>query len=144
MSEAGMQAPVLWPLVVYFLAVVGITIGVLGVSYLLGERHRGRARNVPYECGMTPTGSARLHHTAGFYLMAVFFVIFDLEAVFIFAWAVSVRESGWAGYMELLVFIVILLSGLVYLWRNGALDWGPSRVPAGRERGGGYGAAGKT
>jgi len=125
---------VLWPWLVYSALVVLLTAGTLGITYLLGERHRDRATGVPYECGIVPTGTARLHHSARFYLMAVFFVIFDLEAVFVFAWAVSVRESGWAGYLEMLVFIGILMAALVYLWRTGALDWGPSRAAQPGER----------
>jgi NADH-quinone oxidoreductase subunit A len=79
-----------------------------------------------------PTGSARPRIAVEFYLVAVLFVIFDLEAVFIFAWATAVREVGWAGYFEMLLFIAILVAGLVYLWRQGALDWGPvaQRRPA--------------
>jgi len=98
----------------------------LGLSYLLGERHKGRARGEPYESGIAPTGSARLRFDVKFYRVATFFVIFDLEAVFLFAWALSVRELGWLGYVEVLVFVGILLVALVYLWRIGALDWGTS------------------
>ncbi|MBP1624424.1 MAG: NADH-quinone oxidoreductase subunit [Acidobacteria bacterium] len=76
---------------------------------------------------MLPTGSARLHFSAKFYLIAMFFVIFDLEAVFIFAWAVAVPELGWMGYLEVLIFIIVLAATLIYLWRLGALDWGPYR-----------------
>jgi len=96
------------------------------LSHFLGQRHRERATGEPYESGMPVTGSARVRLTARFYLVALCFVIFDLEAVFIFAWAVSAREVGWAGYIEVLVFIAILAAALVYLWRLGALDWGRS------------------
>ncbi len=74
---------------------------------------------------MLPTGGARLRLSAKFYLVAMLFVIFDIEALFLYAWSVSVRESGWTGFAEALVFIAILLAGLVYLWRVGALDWAP-------------------
>ena len=74
---------------------------------------------------MPPTGSARLRLRASYYLVAMLFVVFDLEAAFIYAWAVSVRQTGWAGYIEILVFVAVLAVGLVYLWRAGALDWGP-------------------
>lgn len=94
----------------------------LGASFLLGERHKERATGEPYESGMVITGSARLRFDARFYLIAVFFVIFDLEAVFIFGWAVALRELGWPGYVEAVIFIGVLLAGLVYLWRLGALD----------------------
>ena len=117
----------LWPLAVYAGLVVLVVAGMLGISYVLGQRHQDRATGEPYESGNVPTGSARLRVAVKYYLIAVFFVIFDLEAAFLFAWAVAVRELGWTGYVEALVFIGILLVALVYLWRQGALDWGPSR-----------------
>lgn len=125
-----MNAP-LWPLALYTGLVLVVVGGMLAISYLLGERHSDKATNEPYESGIATTGSARLRLSARFYLVAMFFVIFDLEAVFIFAWALSVRDVGWLGYVEILIFIVVLLVALVYLWRLGALDWGP-RVPAAR------------
>lgn len=97
----------------------------LGVSRLLGSKAVGRSKNEPFESGIVPTGGARLRLSAKFYLVAMLFVIFDVEALFLFAWAVSVRESGWAGLIEAMIFIAILLAGLVYLWRIGALDWAP-------------------
>jgi NADH-quinone oxidoreductase subunit A len=112
----------IWPLALYFLAVLAIVAAMVGISFVLGERHKQRTTGEPYESGISPTGSARLRFDARFYLIAVFFVIFDLEAPFIFAWAVAVREVGWAGYVEILVFIGILLAALVYLWRVGALE----------------------
>src|SRR5512142_1596367 len=98
----------------------------LGLSALLGERHRERATNLPYESGVASTGSARLRFGASFYLIAVFFIVFDLEAAFIFAWAVALREIGWAGYAEGVVFIGVLFAALVYLWRVGGLDFAPA------------------
>ncbi|MCX7014303.1 MAG: NADH-quinone oxidoreductase subunit A [Candidatus Sumerlaeota bacterium] len=95
------------------------------VSFVLGARHSDRATGEPYESGIVSTGSARLRFPIHFYLVAMFFVIFDLEAVFLFAWAVAVRELGWAGFAEALVFIGVLVAALAYLWRLGALDWGP-------------------
>ena len=117
----------LWPLLVYFVLVIVLAAGMIGVSYLLGERHREKATGEPYESGITTTGTARLRLSARFYLVAMFFVIFDLEAAFIFAWAIAFRELGWLGYAEVVVFIGILLATLVYLWRDGALDWGTNR-----------------
>jgi NADH-quinone oxidoreductase subunit A len=115
--------PTLWPLALYA-ALVFIVVGaMLGLSYILGERHKDRATDQPYESGIVTTGSARLKLSVKYYLVAVFFVIFDLEAAFIFAWAVAFRQLGWTGYLEVVVFIGILLAGLVYLWRSGALDW---------------------
>ena len=113
----------LWPLAVYLVIVGSLVVAMLGLSFVLGERHHNRARGSPYESGILSQGSARVRLSAGFYLVAMFFVIFDLEAVFIFAWAISVREAGWTGYAEAALFITVLLASLVYLWRVGALDW---------------------
>ncbi len=96
----------------------------IALSYFLGERHREKQTNEPYESGIVSTGTARVRFDIKFYLIAMFFVIFDLEAVFIFAWAVSLRENGWPGYIEMVIFIGILASALIYLWRLGALEWG--------------------
>jgi NADH-quinone oxidoreductase subunit A len=114
----------LWPLGVYFLAVILIVIFMIALSSLLGERHREKQTDEPYESGIVSTGTARVRFDIKFYLIAMFFVIFDLEAVFIFAWAVSIKETGWQGYGEMMVFIGILTATLVYLWRIGALEWG--------------------
>jgi NADH-quinone oxidoreductase subunit A len=126
----------MWPLLLYAALVVITAGGMLAVSYVLGPRQRRDRTEEPYESGMLPTGSARLRISVEFYLVAVFFVIFDLEAVFVFAWATAAREVGWAGYLEILLFIAILLAGLAYLWKLGALDWGPrsDRQPKTAER----------
>lgn len=115
-----------WALAIFFLGVIGLCAFMLLASSILGSRAWGRSKNEPFESGMLPTGSARLRLSAKFYLVAMLFVIFDVEALFLFAWSVSVRESGWAGLIEATVFIAILLAGLVYLWRIGALDWAPA------------------
>ena len=115
----------LWPLAVYFAGVIFLVgIGMVGLSFLLGQRHKDRATGEPYESGIVSQGTARIRLSAKFYHVAMFFVVFDLEAVFIFAWAVAIRDLGWLGYIEVIVFIGVLFAGLVYLWRMGALDWG--------------------
>ena len=113
----------LWPLVLYLGIVAVVVCAMLGLSYVLGQRHNDRATGSPYECGILSQGSARVRFSVKFYLVAMFFVIFDLEAVFILAWAVAVRETGWAGYVEMLLFAGVLLATLIYLVRVGALDW---------------------
>ena len=118
----------LWPLGVYIAIVFGLVGAMLGLSYLLGQRHHDRSTDFPYESGIVSEGSARVRLSAKFYLVAMFFVIFDLEAVFLFAWAVAVRETGWTGYVEVFIFISVLLVALGYLWRVGALEWGSGRV----------------
>ena len=113
----------LWPIIVYSGAVLLLAASLLVISYFLGQRHEERATGLPYESGIFATGSARVRFDIKFYLPAIFFVIFDLEAVFIFAWAVAIRQTGWAGYMEVLVFVLVLLAALAYIWKIGALDW---------------------
>jgi NADH-quinone oxidoreductase subunit A len=116
----------LWPLIVYSGLVVCVTATMLG-SYVLGQRHWAPATGTPYESGIVSEGSARVRLSARFYLVAMFFVVFDLEAVFLFAWAVAAREVGWAGYWEVVIFIGVLLAALIYLWGVGALDWATER-----------------
>jgi NADH-quinone oxidoreductase subunit A len=115
----------IWPLAVYFGVVVILVIGILIVSYLLGERHSDRATGTPFESGIVPQGSARVRFSVKYYLIAMFFVIFDIEAAFLFAWAIAAPDAGWKGYCEVLVFVGVLLVGLVYLARVGGLDWAP-------------------
>jgi NADH-quinone oxidoreductase subunit A len=116
---------VFWPFLIYVLAVI-ILVGIMiSLSWVLGERHKEKMTDEPYESGIPPTGDARLRFSSHFYLIAIFFVIFDLDAVFIMAWAISFREVGVAGYIGILVFIGILLSVLIYEIGIKALDFGP-------------------
>lgn len=114
------------PLAAYFLIVLLLVASMLILSWFLGQRQRQRATAEPYESGIIPTTSARLRFDIKFYIVAMLFVIFDVEAAFIYAWAVAARELGWPGFIESAVFILVLLAALVYLWRMGALDWGTS------------------
>jgi len=124
--DPTVNAPVLWPLIVYFVAVLLLVGAMMLISYYMGERHSEKETGEPYESGITTTGSARIRLSAQFYLIAMFFVIFDLESAFVVAWAIAARQLGWAGYAEILVFIGFLLAALIYLWRLGALDWSTS------------------
>ncbi len=117
----------MWSLLLYAALVILFLAAVLALSSALGERHAEPATGEPFECGVVSVGDARTRIPARFYLVAMLFVIFDLEAVFLFAWAVSIREAGWTGYWEALVFIAVLIAALAYLWRVGALDWAPRR-----------------
>jgi NADH-quinone oxidoreductase subunit A len=113
-----------WALLIYFLAALLVIVVMIGLSALLGERRREPDTDVPYESGAPLTGTARRPLSAQYYLVAIVFVIFDLEAVFLFAWAVALRDLGWSGWLGMLVFVAILVVGLIYEWRGGALDWG--------------------
>ena len=99
----------------------------IAISFVLGERHRDNATQTAYESGILPAGTSKLRYSVKFYLVAMFFVVFDVESVFIFAWAVAFRELGWPGFIEIVIFIGVLLAALVYLLRMGALDWGAAR-----------------
>jgi len=118
----------LWALGVYFLVLLFVIGVILVISWLLGPRHREPATGSPFEGGILSTGSARVRLSARFYLVAMFFVVFDLEAVFIYSWAVAAQELGWAGYWEIVIFIGVLAAALVYLWKLGALEWNPPPV----------------
>lgn len=119
-----MRSTELLPFIVYFGAVVLLVATMLVLSWLLGQRRANKATNMPFESGIVPVGSSQVQLSVEFYLIAIFFVIFDLETVFIFAWAVAFFELGWEGYAAIMVFIVVLAVALVYEWRSGALDWG--------------------
>lgn len=106
---------------------LGFILVMLAVSSWIGERRFSKEKLRPYECGVIPTGNARLRYPVPFYLVAIFFLLFDIEGAFIFSWAISFRELGWQGYLEILFFIAMLMLGLVYIWRKGGLDWGPMR-----------------
>jgi NADH-quinone oxidoreductase subunit A len=133
-EEGGGVFALMWPMLAYTVVVFALVAVIMVFTHLVGERHRERATGQPYESGVSPTGSARLRFPSSFYLIAMVFVIFDLEAAFIFAWAVAARELGWAGYLALLVFVGVLLLALLYLWRSGALEWRTRR-----QRSGGFG-----
>ena len=118
-----------------YLVVVVALVGLLMiVTHISGERHYQKGTGAPYESGEIPTGSARLRFSADFYLVAMFFVIFDISAVYLFAWAVSARELGWPGYVAAVIFMLESAAGLAYLWRKGAFDWGAQRLREHLER----------
>ncbi len=112
-------------LLIYAGLVVTIPVGTILLSRVIGQRNPNNSKAEPYESGIPVTDSARLRFPSRFYLVAMFFVIFDLEVVFIFSWAIAFRDVGWAGYFTVLVFVLILVVVLVYEWRIGALDFGP-------------------
>ncbi|HPM17563.1 MAG TPA: NADH-quinone oxidoreductase subunit A [Bacteroidales bacterium] len=114
-----------WPFIVFAAIVVALAAVMIGLSHVLGERHSEKKTGEPYESGIPPTGDARLRFSSAFYIIAMFFVIFDLDAAFIMLWAISFRELGLAGYIGVFIFIVLLIILLVYELRIGALDFGP-------------------
>jgi NADH-quinone oxidoreductase subunit A len=112
-----------FPLAVVF-ALAGILAAVLvGLAALLGPRRPSAEKASPFECGSEPIGSAHDRFGVKFYLVALLFIVFDIEAVFIYPWAVLLRELGWSGYATMLVFAFTLVVALAYVWKKGALDW---------------------
>jgi NADH-quinone oxidoreductase subunit A len=120
-SSAGAS---LWPFAIYFLAVLMLVATMLGLSWVLGQHRANAATNMPFESGVISVGSPQIHMAVEFYLIAIFFVIFDLETVFIFAWAIAFFELGWEGFLAVAIFIAVLAVALVYELSTGALDWG--------------------
>jgi len=110
------------PILLYFIITLVLICGLLFISYFLGPKTLGRETATPYESGILSVGSARVKFTSHFFLFAIFFVIFDLETVFLFAWAIAFKEAGLLGFIEASIFIAILLIALLYLWRIGALE----------------------
>lgn len=116
--------PELWPFVVYLCAVIMLVATMLVLSALLGQRRTNRSTNDPFESGIVSVGDTRVPISVDFYLIAIFFVIFDLETVFIFAWAIAFFELGWQGYFSILIFVAVLVVALIYELKSGALEWG--------------------
>lgn len=114
---------VVWPVLAYGGMVLLLLAGMIALSYVLGERHHAPSRNQPYESGIKPTGSARSRYGLRYYLVALFFLLFDVEAAIIFAWAVAAKQLGWVGYWLAALFVVTLVIGLLYVWKLGGLDW---------------------
>ena len=111
-----------WPLLLYVGLVVLVVGGMLAVSAILGERHHDRATGEPYEAGVVSSKAGVGRSGVRFWRIALLFVLFDLEAMFLIAWAVAAQEAGWAGYLGMLVFLVVLAVALLYEWRSGGLD----------------------
>ena len=123
--------PGIFSLTIYGILVLALTAALLFLASWLGEKRPGPEKSRAYECGVIPTGTARLRYPVPFYLVAVFFLIFDVEGAFIFSWAVTYEDLGWAGWLQMSFFIIVLLIGLFYLWKKGGLDWKPAHQTKG-------------
>jgi NADH-quinone oxidoreductase subunit A len=129
LPETGILSP--WEPGIFSLAIYGLLVLILVAALLflsrwLGEKKPTPEKLRPYECGVIPTGTARFRYPVAFYLIATFFLIFDVEAVYIFSWAIAFDRLGWAGWWQISFFIVILLISLFYIWKKGGLEWGPT------------------
>jgi NADH-quinone oxidoreductase subunit A len=114
---------VYFPVLLQALVAMLLAAGLLTVSYLLGKRVKNRVKDMPYESGIVPTGDARQRFSVKFYLVAMLFILFDIEAIFLYPWAVVYRELLMPGFIEMFIFVILILSGFFYIWKKGALDW---------------------
>jgi NADH-quinone oxidoreductase subunit A len=115
---------------------VGFGVFTVTVSQWLGPRRPTPEKQAPYECGVPPVGDARERMSVKFYLVAMVFLLFDIEVAFLYPWAMALRDIGWYGYLQILLFTLVLAAGYVYIWRKGILDWGPpARRPVSTVRG---------
>ena len=111
------------PLLLMFLLACGLAGALVAVSTLVGRHKRTREKDQPYECGIRPTGDAREPFSVHFYMVALVFILFDIEAIFLYPWALVYRDLSLFGFVEMVLYIVILLAGYIFLWKKGALDW---------------------
>ena len=118
--------PGIFSLVVFAILILAIISLLLVIASRLGEKKPGVEKSRPYESGIIPTGDARLHYPVPFYLVAIFFLLFDVEGAYIFSWAIAWEKLGWAGWLQISFFIAVLILGLVYVWVKGGLEWGPT------------------
>jgi len=116
-------ADLYFPVLVQALVAMALAAGLLTASYALGKRVRNKIKDTPYESGITPTGDARHRFSVKFYLVAMLFILFDIEAIFLYPWVVVYRELKMFAFVEMLVFAILILSGFFYIWKKGALDW---------------------
>ncbi len=112
-----------FPVLTQVVIALAVAAGLVGASYALGKKVRNRVKDTPYECGITPTGSARERFSVKFYLVAMVFILFDIEAIFLYPWAVVYRDLKFFGFVEMLLFIVLVLCGFFYIWKKGVLNW---------------------
>src|SRR5579885_255741 len=115
-----------FPVLVQAIIAMALAAGLLTVSYVLGRKVRNRVKDMPYESGIVPTGDARQRFSVKFYLVAMLFILFDIEAIFLYPWVVVYRELRMVAFAEMLAFVVFILSGFFYIWKKGALDWSGS------------------
>jgi NADH-quinone oxidoreductase subunit A len=121
-----------FPVLVQVVIAAGLAAALIAISYIFGKKVRNRVKDMPYESGIVPTGDARQRFSVKFYLVAMLFILFDIEAIFLYPWAVVFRELKMFAFVEMLTFVVLVLSGFLYMWKKGALDWTGSDL--GRKR----------
>src|SRR5580700_3816245 len=112
-----------FPILVQAIIAMVVAAALITISYVFGKRIRNRVKDMPYESGIVPTGDARQRFSVKFYLVGMLFILFDIEAIFLYPWVVVYRELRMFAFVEMLVFVILILSGFFYIWKKGALDW---------------------
>lgn len=112
-----------FPVLLQIAIAMAVAALMLGLSYVLGKRVRNRVKDMPYESGIVPTGDARQRFSVKFYLVGMLFILFDIEAIFLYPWAVVYRELKMFAFVEMLIFVILILCGFFFVWKKGALDW---------------------
>lgn len=119
-----------FPVLLQAMIAMAVAAAMIGISYVLGRRVKNRVKDMPYECGIVPTGSARERFSVKFYLVAMIFILFDIEAIFLFPWVVVFRELKMLAFVEMLIFVLLIVCGFFYMWKKGVLDWSEAEHPA--------------
>ena len=112
-----------FPVLIQMILAIAVASALVTLSWVIGKRVKSRLKDTPYECGMEPTGSARERFSVKFYLVGIVFILFDIEAIFLYPWAVVYRELRLFAFFEMLLFIALVLAGFFYIWKKGVLDW---------------------
>src|ERR1051325_11562005 len=119
-----------FPVLLQALIAMAIAAGMLGASFVLGKKVRNRVKDMPYECGIAPTGDARQRFSVKFYLVAMLFILFDIEAIFLYPWVVVYKQLKMFAFLEMLTFVVLILAGFFFIWKKGVLDWAHDKAVA--------------
>lgn len=121
---------------ILFQAILGVVVaaGLIAAGLILGKRVKNRVKDSPYECGMEPIGTAKERFSVRFYLVAMVFILFDIEAIFLYPWAVVFRELKMFAFLEMFVFVVLILAGFFYIWKKGVLNWAEEAVEAAHKK----------
>jgi NADH-quinone oxidoreductase subunit A len=119
-----------FPVVLQILIAMAVASAMIGFSYLLGKKVRNKVKDTPYESGMAPRGDARHRFSVKFYLVAMLFILFDIEAIFLYPWVVVFKELRMFAFVEMLLFVILIFCGFFYIWKKGVLDWSEDRSNA--------------
>ena len=114
------------PVLIFMVVAIGLVAVIVFLSELLGKKKHFASKDMPYECGMDPIGDARSRYTVRFYVIAMFFIVFDIEAIFLYPWAVVYKQLKMFAFVEMLLFVAFVMAGFFFIWKKGVLDWAHS------------------